>query len=49
MEEGSPLRVHTERQAKLLKGLLGQRGHHLERDLGHALRLAIGSRMSSPT
>jgi len=29
MEEGSPLRVHTERQAKLLKGLLGQRGHHL--------------------
>ena len=29
MEEGSPLRVHTERQAKLLKGLLGLRGHHL--------------------
>jgi ferrochelatase len=29
MPEGSPLRVHTERQAKLLKGLLGQRGHHL--------------------
>ena len=27
MPEGSPLRVHTERQAKLLKGLLGQRGH----------------------
>ncbi len=27
LEEGSPLRVHTERQAKLLKGLLGQRGH----------------------
>lgn len=27
MTEGSPLRVHTERQAKLLKGLLGQRGH----------------------
>lgn len=24
--EGSPLKVHTERQAKLLKGLLGQRG-----------------------
>ena len=29
MEEGSPLRVHTERQAKLLKGMLGERGHHL--------------------
>lgn len=29
MPEGSPLRVHTERQAKLLKGVLGQRGHHL--------------------
>jgi protoporphyrin/coproporphyrin ferrochelatase len=27
LPEGSPLRVHTERQAKLLKGLLGQRGH----------------------
>jgi len=24
--EGSPLKVHTERQAKLVKGLLGQRG-----------------------
>ncbi|PKO37214.1 MAG: ferrochelatase [Betaproteobacteria bacterium HGW-Betaproteobacteria-6] len=29
MPEGSPLRVHTERQAKLLKGLIGQRGHHI--------------------
>jgi ferrochelatase len=29
LPEGSPLRVHTERQAKLLKGLLGQRGHRL--------------------
>ena len=29
MPEGSPLRVHTERQAKLLKGLLGQRGHQV--------------------
>lgn len=29
MPEGSPLRVHTERQAKLLKGLLGQRGHQI--------------------
>lgn len=27
MPEGSPLKVHTERQAKLLKGLLGQRGY----------------------
>lgn len=26
MTEGSPLKVHTERQAKLLKGLLGHRG-----------------------
>lgn len=29
MPEGSPLRVHTERQAKLLAGYLGERGHHL--------------------
>ncbi len=29
MPEGSPLRVHTERQAKLLAGHLGERGHHL--------------------
>jgi ferrochelatase len=29
MTEGSPLRVHTERQAKLLKGLLGERGQHV--------------------
>jgi ferrochelatase len=29
LPEGSPLRVHTERQAKLLKGFLGERGHHL--------------------
>jgi len=27
MDEGSPLRVHTEKQAKLLKGYLGERGH----------------------
>ncbi|MCX8017664.1 MAG: ferrochelatase, partial [Rhodocyclaceae bacterium] len=25
--EGAPLKVHTERQAKLVKGLLGERGH----------------------
>jgi len=29
MPEGSPLRVHTERQAKLLAGHLGEKGHHL--------------------
>lgn len=29
LPEGSPLRVHTERQAKLLSGFLGQRGHQL--------------------
>ena len=29
MPEGSPLRVHTERQTSLLKGLLGERGHQL--------------------
>jgi len=27
MEEGSPLRVHTERQAKILAGYLGEAGH----------------------
>lgn len=27
MPEGSPLKVHTERQAKLLRGYLGQSGH----------------------
>jgi len=27
MPDGSPLRVHTEHQAKLLKGYLGQQGH----------------------
>jgi ferrochelatase len=36
MPEGSPLKVHTERQAKLLKGLLGAAGHHLVVD--HAMR-----------
>jgi len=29
LPEGSPLRVHTERQAKLLGGYLGERGHQL--------------------
>ena len=30
--EGSPLKVHTERQCKLLRGLLGQAGHHVTVD-----------------
>ncbi|HQR02923.1 MAG: ferrochelatase [Proteobacteria bacterium] len=30
MPEGSPLKVHTERQAKLLQGLLGQRGDQVK-------------------
>lgn len=30
MPEGSPLRVHTERQTKLLRGLLGERGHQVQ-------------------
>lgn len=36
MEDGSPLRVHTERQANLLKGLLGQRGHQVS--VAYAMR-----------
>ncbi len=28
--DGSPLKVHTEKQAKLLRGYLGQRGHQVE-------------------
>jgi ferrochelatase len=37
LPEGSPLKVHTERQAKLLKGLLGERGHGKLR-VGYAMR-----------
>ena len=29
-KDGSPLKVHTEKQAKLLQGTLGQRGHQLQ-------------------
>lgn len=29
-DEGSPLRVHTEKQAILLRGYLGRRGHHVQ-------------------
>ena len=28
--EGSPLKVHTEKQARLLKGYLGERGHKVK-------------------
>ena len=28
--EGSPLKVHTQKQAKLLKGYLGERGHQVD-------------------
>lgn len=34
--EGSPLRVHTERQATMLRGWLGERGHDIE--VAHAMR-----------
>ncbi|WP_029461932.1 ferrochelatase [Serpentinimonas barnesii] len=30
LPEGSPLKVWTERQAKLLQGYLGERGHHVQ-------------------
>jgi ferrochelatase len=35
-KDGSPLRVHTEKQAALLRGYLGQRGHQLV--VAHAMR-----------
>jgi ferrochelatase len=35
-KEGSPLKVHAERQAMLLRGYLGERGHRLE--VVHAMR-----------
>ena len=34
--DGSPLKVHTEKQAKLLRGYLGQRGHQVE--VAYAMR-----------
>jgi ferrochelatase len=34
--DGSPLRVHSERQAKLLRGFLGAAGHHVV--VAHAMR-----------
>jgi ferrochelatase len=36
--EGSPLKVHVERQAKLLRGRLGQAGHQVRGRLRDALR-----------
>jgi ferrochelatase len=35
-DEGSPLKVHTERQAILLRGTLGQRGHRVQ--VAYAMR-----------
>lgn len=35
-DEGSPLRTHTEKQALLLRGYLGNRGHRIE--VAHAMR-----------
>jgi ferrochelatase len=34
--DGSPLKVHTEKQAKLLRGYLGERGHQI--DVAYAMR-----------
>ena len=45
LAEGSPLQVWTARQAKLLQGLLGERGHRLI--VRHAMR--YGSPAISPT
>jgi len=35
-DEGSPLAIHTERQTRMLRGYLGERGHDLE--LAYAMR-----------
>lgn len=40
-DEGSPLKVHTERQAVLLRGYLGERGHLVE--VAHAMRYGTPS------
>lgn len=39
--EGSPLKVHTEKQAMLLRGLLGERGHSVE--VAYAMRYGAPS------
>jgi protoporphyrin/coproporphyrin ferrochelatase len=38
MSEGAPLRVHTERQTKLLRGYLGERAGALPLTVDHAMR-----------
>ncbi|MGZ3183416.1 MAG: ferrochelatase [Telluria sp.] len=38
--EGSPLKVHTQKQAMLLRGLLGERGHH---DVNVVMAMRYGS------
>lgn len=40
--EGSPLKVHTQKQAQLLRGLLGERGHS-------GLQVAMAMRYGSPS
>ena len=40
--EGSPLKVHTQKQAQLLRGALGERGHD-------ALRVVMAMRYGSPS
>src|SRR5687768_462793 len=39
--DGSPLKVHTQKQAQLLRGLLGERGHQVE--------VAMAMRYGSPS
>ncbi|MBY0242199.1 MAG: ferrochelatase [Burkholderiaceae bacterium] len=39
-EEGSPLKIHTQKQAQLLRGALGERGH---RDVTVAMAMRYGS------
>jgi ferrochelatase len=38
MSDGSPLRVHTERQTTLLRGYLGERAHQLPLTVDYAMR-----------
>lgn len=43
MSEGSPLRVHTERQVTLLRGYLGERAQHLPLVVDYAMRYGTPS------
>ena len=45
--EGSPLKIWTERQAKLLQGWLGEHGHRVHGALRHALRQPLHAPRSS--